>query len=94
VKASYHYITTTGASSDRSRVDDIWFKHIPSKVSLLVWRLIRNRLPTKDNLLQRGILLPTDGACATGCDDIESTFTPFFYIVVLAVNCGLMCGIG
>ncbi|KEH24986.1 hypothetical protein MTR_6g011520 [Medicago truncatula] len=24
VKASYHYITTTCASSDRSRVDDIW----------------------------------------------------------------------
>ena len=81
MKASYHYITSTSATSDRFRVDDIWFKHISSKVSLLVWRLLRNRLLTKDNLVRRGILLPTDGACAAGCDNIESASHLFLHCV-------------
>ena len=29
----------------------IWHKQVPLKVSVLAWRLIRNRLPTKDNLV-------------------------------------------
>ncbi|RHN55201.1 putative reverse transcriptase zinc-binding domain-containing protein [Medicago truncatula] len=63
---------TQGEISDRSLVDDVWHKNIPSKVSLLLWRLLRNRLPTKDNLVHRGILLPTDATCVAGCDHIES----------------------
>ena len=79
VKAAYHYITYTSATSDRSRVDTIWLKHIPSKVSLLVWRLFQNRLPTKDNLVRRGILLHMDGACAVSCDIIESASQLFLH---------------
>jgi len=54
-------------------VDDVWHKHIPSKVSLLVWQLLRNRLPTKDNLLRRGVFLPNDADYAAGCVASETT---------------------
>jgi hypothetical protein len=54
VKSLYNYITNTCEIVDRSQVDDVWYKHIPSKVSLMVWRLLRNRLPIKQNLVQRG----------------------------------------
>ncbi|GAU18664.1 hypothetical protein TSUD_124970 [Trifolium subterraneum] len=30
--------------------DLIWHKHVPLKVSIVAWRLLRDRLPTKDNL--------------------------------------------
>jgi len=72
VKVFYRHITSTGHISDMSLVDDVWHKHIPSKVSVLVWRLLRNRLPTKDNLVHRGVLLSTNAACVGGCDDFES----------------------
>ena len=52
VRESYRYITNLDVMIDRTLVDDVWFKQVPSKVSLLVWRLFRNRLPTKDNLLR------------------------------------------
>ena len=72
MKSLYNYITNTSEIADMSQVDDVWCKHIPSKVSLMVWRLLHNRLPTKQNLVQRGVLLPTYGTCVAGCDDIES----------------------
>ena len=48
-------------------------------VSLLVWCFLLNRLPTKDNLVRRGILIPTDGVCVAGCDDIESATHLFLH---------------
>jgi len=47
VKESYRYITDTDETLDRTLVDDVWLKQIPSKVSLLVWRLLLNRLLTR-----------------------------------------------
>jgi len=41
-------------------------------VSLFVWRLLRNRLPTKDNLLWRRILAANDVACGYECGELES----------------------
>jgi hypothetical protein len=79
VKVFYCYITTTGHISDRSLVDDVWYKHTPSKVSVLVWRLLRNMLPTKDNLVHRGVLLSTDTACVGECDHIESATHLFLH---------------
>jgi len=79
VKALYRYITSTGHISDRSLVDDVWHKLIPSKVSVLVWRLLRNRLPTKDNLVHRGVLLSTNAACVGGCVDSESATHLFLH---------------
>jgi hypothetical protein len=42
------------------------------KVSILVWRLLRYRLPTKTNLVSRGILAPEFHDCVTGCGGIET----------------------
>jgi hypothetical protein len=85
VRGSYNYLTNTDDIVDRSSIDDVWHKHIPSKVSLMVWRLLRNRLPTKDNLGRRGILASTELACSVGCDSSE-TATHLFLHCTLATN--------
>ena len=72
VKGAYRFLTTSGETLDRTLVDDVWHKHIPSKVSLFVWRLFRNRLPTKDNLVRRHVILPTETACISGCGGLET----------------------
>ncbi|PNY08824.1 cysteine-rich receptor-like protein kinase [Trifolium pratense] len=44
---------------------------VPLKVSVLAWRLLRNRLPTKDNLVPRHIIPHDARFCATGCGASE-----------------------
>jgi len=58
---------------DRTLVDDVWHRYIPTKVSLFVWRLLRNRLPTKDNLIRRRVIQAPDTACAYGCGELETS---------------------
>jgi len=79
VRGAYRFITSTGDLVDRNQVDDVWHKHVPSKVSLLAWRLLRNRLPTKDNLAHRGILHSNDTTCVDGCASTESTTHLFLH---------------
>lgn len=50
VRGAYQHITSTGDLVDRTLMEDVWHKQILSKVSILVWRFFRNRIPTKDNL--------------------------------------------
>ncbi|XP_024636284.1 uncharacterized protein [Medicago truncatula] len=72
VSGAYSFITTSGDLVDRSPVDDVWHKQIPSKVSLFVWRLFRNRLPTKENLVHRRVIQPDNVACASRCGHPET----------------------
>jgi hypothetical protein len=39
---------------------------------MFVWRLLRNRLPTCDNLLRRNIIHQTAASCVAGCDMTET----------------------
>ncbi|GAU40603.1 hypothetical protein TSUD_28090 [Trifolium subterraneum] len=52
--------------------DLIWHKQVPLKVSILAWRLLRDRLPTKSNLAIRGIITPEAQSCVTGCGEMET----------------------
>jgi hypothetical protein len=53
--------------------DIIWHRQVPLKVSILAWRLLRNRLPTKANLVTRGMLNPDTQLCVAGCGEVETT---------------------
>jgi hypothetical protein len=84
VRGAYHFITTTEDMVDRSLVDNVWHKHVPLKVSLFVWRLLRNRIPTKDNLAIRGVLPCTDTSRAFGCECNESVSHLFLHCTLSA----------
>lgn len=73
VRGAYRFLTNSGDVVDRTLVDDIWHRQIPSKVSLLVWRLFRDRLPTKDNLVRRRVLHIDGAACVSGCGHLETS---------------------
>lgn len=49
----------------------IWHKQVPLKVSILAWRLLRDRLPTKSNLVARGIISVENRFCVSGCGQVE-----------------------
>lgn len=50
----------------------IWHSQLPLKFSILAWRLIHDRLPTKINLLNCGIISAADTYCSVGCGQLES----------------------
>lgn len=44
----------------------IWHKKVSLKVTIYVWCLLRNRLPTKDNLLSRDVISYENQLCVGG----------------------------
>ncbi|MCI39465.1 glutamate-gated kainate-type ion channel receptor subunit GluR5, partial [Trifolium medium] len=45
---------------------------VPLKVSIFAWRLLQDRLPTRANLVSRGILSTAAHHCVSGCGAVES----------------------
>jgi len=52
---------------------------VPLKVSILAWRLLRDRLPTKIDLLNCGIISATNTYCSAGCGQLESAHHLFIH---------------
>ncbi|XP_045831292.1 uncharacterized protein LOC123922638 [Trifolium pratense] len=79
VRGAYQLLTTM----DSIIVDDaehlIWQPQVPLKVSIFAWRLLRDRLPTKSNLVTRGILSSAAHHCVSGCGVPESAHHLFIY---------------
>jgi hypothetical protein len=73
VRGAYKILTELDAQDTADTSDLIWHKQVPLKVSVMAWRLLRNRLPTKDNLVRRHIIPPDAGMCVTGCGGVETT---------------------
>ncbi|XP_024630693.1 uncharacterized protein [Medicago truncatula] len=70
VKGTYNYLTTAEVPSEHGLFDDVWQKQVPLKVS--VFSFLRNRLPTKDNLLHMRIIDHDDTSCIGGCGSSET----------------------
>jgi len=70
------YTTLTNSLTDilhNSKFSLIWNLHIPPKVSVFFWRILRSALPTIDNLKKRSILVPNyDYMCPLCGVDEES----------------------
>jgi len=93
VREAYRFLTNNGNHVYRTFVDDVWHKNIPTKVSLFVWRFLRNRLPTKDNLVRRCALPVQDLVCVLSVGNQKLRLI-CFYIVTFSVLFGLKCCIG
>jgi hypothetical protein len=60
VRWTYQYLTSADEPMDRSLIDNVWHKHVPLKVSLFAWSLLRDRIPIKTNLVRRRALQQND----------------------------------
>jgi len=85
VRGTYQYLTRSVTHVEYALSEAVWLKQAPLKVSVFVWRLLRNRLPTKDNLVRRRVLHHDDTACVGGCGIQETTA---FSDVTSLVDCG------
>ncbi|CAJ2656620.1 unnamed protein product [Trifolium pratense] len=72
VRGAYQFLTSQDAVTLDTASGLIWHRQVPLKVSICAWRLLRDRLPTKANLVIRGILSAEDHQCVSGCGEVES----------------------
>jgi len=79
VRSLYNFITSQPQVGLPIVASSIWHKDVPLKVVLFSWRLFRDRLPTKDNLLRRGVIDHESRTCVAGCDLVESSTHLFLH---------------
>jgi hypothetical protein len=72
VRGAYHLLTSQDSVIVGETNDLVWHKQVPLKVSIFAWRLLRDRLLTKTNLVARGIISPEVHFCVSGCGSVES----------------------
>ncbi|CAJ2653733.1 unnamed protein product [Trifolium pratense] len=69
----------------------IWHRQVPLKVSIFAWRLLRDRLPTRANLVIRGVLASTADSCVFGCGVTETVHHLFSSCSFAASLWDLVC---
>jgi hypothetical protein len=90
VRGAYDLLTSRGDQGVAATTDLIWHKQVPLKVSVAAWRLLRNRLPTKDNLVRRHIIPQGAHLCVAGCGVPETTQHLFLSCPAFAPLWGLV----
>jgi hypothetical protein len=72
VRGAYDLLTNGDTPRMDTPMDLVWHHQVPLKVSVFAWRIIRDRLPTKANLVVRGVI-PTEATyCVSGCGHVET----------------------
>nr|GEY51542.1 ATP-dependent DNA helicase PIF1-like [Tanacetum cinerariifolium] len=86
--ASFRRRARDGAENIRSSIDDIflpssnsatrWVKTVPIKVSILSWRTRLDRLPTRVNLIMRGVNM--DSSLCPVCNSVQEDSNHLFFL--------------
>ncbi|CAJ2674496.1 unnamed protein product [Trifolium pratense] len=72
VRGAYQLLTAQAAVTLDAAAWLIWHSQVPLKVSIFAWRLLRDRLPTKANLVTRAIVSSEAHLCVSGCGEVET----------------------
>lgn len=64
----------------------LWMCDVPSKVTIFVWRLLQNRLPTRDLLLTRDILVGVNNAVCVLCSSVGESGNHLFFSCDFSYN--------
>ncbi|CAI8604845.1 unnamed protein product [Vicia faba] len=80
VKEAYSMIMkgVSNEGEEDRKLTVAWNNLVPLKVLVLVWRIWRNKIPTRDNLVKRDILVASQNSCPHSCDVEESVSHTFF----------------
>jgi hypothetical protein len=72
VRDPYKLLTSLQSAPLKTCEDLLWHRQVLLKMSIFAWRLLRNRLPIKVNLVARGIINLEAHSCVSGCGIAKS----------------------
>ena len=72
MRGAYQTLTSSVPPIADATVDLAWHKQAPLKASIVAWRLLKDRLPTRLNLHKRGVFEAATTSCVSGCGIAES----------------------
>jgi len=78
----YNFLTSRDQTFNDDHTSIIWYKEVPLKVNIFVWRLLHNRLPTTYNLNRRRVLQPNTSLCLDDCgfeENIDHLFLRCYF---------------
>lgn len=85
VKSCYGWLVNVFAGTTRTMegvqaalCSKIWSCDVPTKVQIFVWKMMLNRLPTRDNLERRGIINNVHELCCVLCFEENETANHLF----------------
>jgi len=67
VCGAYNLLTAQETFDADLAMDLVWHNQVPLKVFVFAWRLLRDRLPTKSNMVARGVLYHDMSLCVASC---------------------------
>ena len=82
VSSAYNFITANVLVDLVEPESSLWHKDVPLKVVLFAWRLLQDRLPTKDNHYRRNLIDIDALLCIGDCGEVETSSHLF-------LNCNL-----
>ena len=73
VSSAYYFLTELEHNRHQQHNNNnfLWLKAVPLKVLIFVWRLFLDRIPTRNKLFQRRVLLISDQGCVSNCGSNE-----------------------
>jgi len=93
VRGAYYILTSQAHHIGDDRGDLVWHKHVPLKVSILAWRLLRDRLPTKK--IFSGVVFYNKRPYSVSRDaEMKKQLLMCSFIAIFLVLYGNICGIG
>ncbi|GLT66338.1 hypothetical protein SLA2020_387060 [Shorea laevis] len=78
VKNAYEFLAPSEYMLQGQICRVVWCNLVPSKVSFFGWRLCLDRLPTKRNLYNRGIVLQEGGLLCSLCNEVVEDVNHLF----------------
>lgn len=69
----------------------VWNKAIPTKVLGLTWRMLQNKIPSKDNLARRRVINQDLSRCVRKCGSEESVSHLFFRVSSICLEWSQLC---
>ena len=87
----YHFLTGPQVHQHNAVSDLIWHKYVPLKVSVFTRHLMCNKLPTRDDLFQRGVISHDAQHCVSGCGKVETKNHLFFHCYIFGSLWYMLC---
>ena len=91
VKSAYEELVVNGPTDESSAMKLVWLKLVPSKVNVLAWRIILDRVQTRDKLKNCNIISQRGNVRCVLCEDEEENKNHLFFSCPVAYNIWSLC---